>query len=622
MLPALPASMACVLIAHQPLPRADLPAHTIYRGADDLRLGDRSACELADRVGADLATSAIHRAVAITEGRAVALAGLFAASATLGSAALGQIMARASNRDDLLAQVARACMATAGPDDRQALAIALQVEYSHPELIQASLRGGVIPAGPWLQPLADGWQRVRLAWQAPLRAALRTWPPQRTPLRRAAGYLAQQGATERAIALALAIGDTAAAAEMIAEGLGMMMDLGQWEMLAGWLSQLPAHELHAWPWLVYARGELALAQGDTSGAGDAFALATSLFTAKQDAEGTCQSLLAESSLAPGHGDSGHAQERARTALAIAESASLARYQSWAAWHLGRLSTNTGDVDAALSFYERATNTADIAGDRAMAELLRAAGQHARRQRDLHRQREFYRHAYFAAERAEHEAAEALCQNFAASRDQVAALLGVHGWLHTPLAHKQPAPAIPAKPSPTAHMGLWRRLLDRLGIGPGTLQAAASSPSSSAWPLLGIPMSPTSAGDSLPSSTMALLAPASDPSTGASLDRAPSDGRSFERAALGLDAGLPIMEAVAVPDDQQADATEAAPLWTLTIHLLGPFQVVLNDHPVQNWPSGRGRVLFYLPAHASRAAGPARRAYGHLLAQRRSRGRPQ
>jgi hypothetical protein len=65
----------------------------------------------------------------------------------------------------------------------------------------------------------------------------------------------------------------------------MMIDLGQWTTLAGWLSQLPTHEVHGWPWLVYTRSEIALAQGDLSAASDAFTLASSLFTMKQDAEG-------------------------------------------------------------------------------------------------------------------------------------------------------------------------------------------------------------------------------------------------------------------------------------------------------------------------------------------------
>jgi DNA-binding SARP family transcriptional activator len=40
--------------------------------------------------------------------------------------------------------------------------------------------------------------------------------------------------------------------------------------------------------------------------------------------------------------------------------------------------------------------------------------------------------------------------------------------------------------------------------------------------------------------------------------------------------------------------------TLTVHLLGPFRAALNDHPIESWPSGRGRAVFkYLLAHRDR-----------------------
>ena len=63
-------------------------------------------------------------------------------------------------------------LAAAGFDQRQALALAVDLEYSHPDFVQAALGGGTLSAGPWLQSLNDGWKRVRAVWQAPLRKAL------------------------------------------------------------------------------------------------------------------------------------------------------------------------------------------------------------------------------------------------------------------------------------------------------------------------------------------------------------------------------------------------------------------------------------------------------------------
>ncbi len=42
--------------------------------------------------------------------------------------------------------------------------------------------------------------------------------------------------------------------------------------------------------------------------------------------------------------------------------------------------------------------------------------------------------------------------------------------------------------------------------------------------------------------------------------------------------------------------------TLTAYLLGAFRVSVNDQPVENWPSGRGRAVFkYLLIHHDQPA---------------------
>src|SRR4029078_12674352 len=99
--------------------------------------------------------------------------------------------------------------------------------------------------------------------------------------------------------------------------------VGYWVMLRKWIERLPCASLRASPWLVYAGGEIAAAQGDVSAARHAFAMAASLFCATQPAKGAGQSMLAESAIAAWRGDNSHARTRALSAYAMAEAAGLA-----------------------------------------------------------------------------------------------------------------------------------------------------------------------------------------------------------------------------------------------------------------------------------------------------------
>jgi tetratricopeptide (TPR) repeat protein len=400
LLPALPKSFTSILTSCVDLHHINLPPQTVRRGADDLSLDADTALEMVRRVEVDLPSACIRRALELSDGRAVVLAGLCEASAALGSASVVEATARASNAEDLLTRIARTWLAVADTDALKALALAVRLEYSHPEIAAAALGQGSPPSGPWFQPLDSNWMRVRSIWQAPLRAALRAAAtPDSVSLRRAADYLAEQGAIERAVALYFEVGDIEGATHAISRAADYCMGLGQWESLRNWIERLPAASLRASPWLVYAGGEIAAAQGDVSAARHAFALAASLFSADHAAEGACQSMLAESAIAAWRGDNSHARTRALSAYAMAEAAGLVWHQGWAAWHLGCLAAAAGELDDALAYFERALSAADSIGDPLMAELLRVAEALILRQRELRRQREFHRQAYFAAERA-------------------------------------------------------------------------------------------------------------------------------------------------------------------------------------------------------------------------------
>jgi hypothetical protein len=155
-------------------------------------------------------------------------------------------------------------------------------------------------------------------------------------------------------------------AQAIAGEADRLMDLGQWETMGEWLGRLPDRTLKARPWLVYHQAEIAAARMQT--AQRRFSTATSLFTARHEPEGTCQSMLAESALAAGRMDLSYAQARALAASAMADAAGLPWYQAWAAWQLGSLALGTGKLDDAAANFGRAAEVAARIGDPAMLDL--------------------------------------------------------------------------------------------------------------------------------------------------------------------------------------------------------------------------------------------------------------
>jgi DNA-binding SARP family transcriptional activator len=602
LLPALPQSVAVILTADHRLPGAALPDRTVHVGAAELRLDSAATQTLARHADTDLSGACVRRMVTLTEGRTVALAGLCAASAALGSALIQQMVERASGLDDLLARIARALLVLADTEGQQALALALYLEYGHPALLRAALGHDALPCGPWLQPLIDDWTRVRALWYTPLRATLRAGAtPSCEALRRAADYLAEQGAVERAVLLYLELGDCDSAARVMTAALDTLMNLGQWETVGEWLAQLPTPTLQAWPWLVYIGGEIAAAHGDTGAARRAFAISAELFAARHDMDGACQSILAESALAARQGDYAYARTRTLAASATAEASGLTWHQGWAAWQLGCMSAGS-DIDDALVYFGRAAATAALLNDPFMIDLLQQAEGLLLRQRHMRRQRELHRQAYFAAERAEREAAERLCRLLGAPLDQIDGLLAAHGWAHTPLILKLPAPVTYADTAPLAERavgapavvpaqapaqnGLWDRLLHAFGL----CRRSAMPPAAS-------PVAPRSG------ERVALLDGPATIAGGIPPPLEPPWPAAIDTAALPLLDALPAL-ADATPLELPAPSDSLAPaaeqpvcMPTLTVHLLGPLRVTLADRPIESWPSGRGRAVFkYLLMH--------------------------
>jgi DNA-binding SARP family transcriptional activator len=213
--PLLDDDRACIVTSDQELPAGALPARGATVSADDLRLGPGAADELFGRGAPRLPAAAARRATALCRGAAADLVAVRGAAAALGPGLVEQAVDRASGVEDLLADLAADWLQGTGADGYRALALALAVGYSHPVLSAAVLGAAAAPpAGPWLQPLADGWSTVRTGWRDPLRAALApTRPLGRDTVHRAADYLLDRGAAERAAPLYLELDDPECAAE-------------------------------------------------------------------------------------------------------------------------------------------------------------------------------------------------------------------------------------------------------------------------------------------------------------------------------------------------------------------------------------------------------------------------
>jgi DNA-binding SARP family transcriptional activator len=216
--PLLDEDRACIITSDRPLPAGALPDRGATVTADDLRLGPGAAGELLGREAPRLTAAAATRVASLCRGAAANLVAVCGAAAALGPGPVEQAVDQASGVEELLAGLASGWLEGAGADDRRALALALEVGYSHPALSAAVLGAAAEPpAGPWLQPLADGWFTVRTGWRDPLRAALApTRPLGAETIHRAADYLLDRDAAERAVPLYLELEDQACAAEAAA----------------------------------------------------------------------------------------------------------------------------------------------------------------------------------------------------------------------------------------------------------------------------------------------------------------------------------------------------------------------------------------------------------------------
>jgi DNA-binding SARP family transcriptional activator len=572
LLPTLAGRGVCILTSSHDLPSASLPAWTVRRSARHLRLASRVAHQALRRTAPELPGERRRQVARFCQGRAALLAAVCAALALLDPAVVEQAMGRAANAQDLLTALASAWLTTVDVDARQALAVALHLGYSHPGLTLATLGVADLPSGPWLQRLEDGWLRVRTMWKAPLRSVL---GPKGLPchdvIHRAADFLLQLGAVEQAIPLYLQLKDADCGARSIADEASNLMDLGQWETMSQWLDRLPERVLRATPWLIYHQAEIAAGQARVQTAQRRFSIATSLFTARNEPGGACQSRLAESALASSQMDLTRAQAHALAASALADAAGLLHYQVWAAWQLGSLTLAAGKSDDAVAHFGRAVEVATRMGDPAMLDLLLEAERLIRNLQEVHHRREEHQNAYLDLEAAEHRAAGRVLAHITTAYDRTTALIDSYGWSHTPLALKLPT-IQPESPAPAAREGRSWRPIARWAVRGWRAAAFRTSPATDGGPWAPLPaptVVPRPLGDVHVNTEPVDVAPAR---VAAPLGRREPPRAPAEEPGVGR-----------------------AP--SLTAHLLGRFQVTLNDVPIDHWPSARGRTLFkYLLTH--------------------------
>jgi DNA-binding SARP family transcriptional activator len=573
LLPALTSPVACVLISNHDLPSAALPAWIVRRSARDLRLADATVSRVLKRAAPNLSGRLLRQVAALCQGQAALLAAVCAAWVTLGPAPVESAVGLSVDPQEFVTLLACAWLAMIDVRSRRALGLTLRLGYGHPALMTAAVGADWLPRGPWLQKLDDGWLRVRTVWKTPLRSALGAKGlPNHDAIHRAADYLLEVGAVEQAVPLYLELKDTDRVAQAIAGEADRLMDLGQWETMGEWLGRLPDRTLKARPWLVYDQAEIAASQNRLQTAQRCFSTATSLFLARHEPEGACQSMLAESALAAGHMDLTRAQARALAASATANAAGLPWYQAWAAWQLGSLALLTETPDNAAVNFARAAEVAARIGESLLLDLTQEAERLTGELQEIRRRREQFHTAYLQLEADEHETTDRLLAHVGTAWERASSLVQVRGWSHIPLALKLPIlrPEPQALPIPEG-TSWWLRVLRvfaaRREAAPIATDAADGRRPPTALAL-------RSAPSSLGQANVPLGRPAGD-------DVAPGAPPFRERELLRT--------TPAGPDSGQMPS--------LTAHLLGPLRLALNDVPVDNWPSGRGRALLkYLLTH--------------------------
>jgi DNA-binding SARP family transcriptional activator len=303
-------------------------------------------------------------------------------------------------------------------------------------------------------------------------------------------------------------------------------------------------------------------------------------------------MLAASAAAASSGDLVTARARAHAASSLVETsgkandANAAVVRMWATWQEGRVALVTGDTDHALASFGQA---AAAASGGTAAEPIRKAGQFALRVAELRQEQESHREAEAALSRAEHQVLGELLAYIRAPGGRDGGVPGGDRWSDVPAVLRMPGLAESRRAGAVGQWP-WTRLRGLLhsGLADGThvngSNGAALPPNADESPVSPAVQFAATAVPSAGSRTWRARSAGPVGQVQARPERAAPEGASPRHAAPRRTARGRVLHAV------QAQAE-------VSVHLLGPMSVVIDDVPVDEWSSARIRSLFgYLLTH--------------------------
>jgi len=230
-----------------------------------LTMNPESCRETAKESGIQVSNRCLQRVIRLSGGSPIIFSGILDACRLLGPKYVENLVEYSSGQDMLLQKITSSWLSCTTPEDLYTCCLMLELGYYHSEIGQAVCGEWKQNSGPWVQPLQDGWQRLRSVWQLPLNSCLSfNLHAKRELLLEVADYLVKKDASEPALTIYLRHNEFRRAAELLASLLNEMMNTGQWLNLRKWLNEIPEQILEDWPWLIYARGEIEAMEGDES----------------------------------------------------------------------------------------------------------------------------------------------------------------------------------------------------------------------------------------------------------------------------------------------------------------------------------------------------------------------
>jgi DNA-binding SARP family transcriptional activator len=577
LLAGLPDSIHFIILSHEPLPLNDFPDTTNLQGANGLRIDTRAGLSFARNARIDLPANLIYQILDLLDGRAVPLAGIFNTCRIFGSSFVQHLVSRSNDSRQLLGEIVHSWLSSSSYEDRQALAMAMDLSYIHPDLVEKVMNIHPSLVGPWIQPLVDHWSRVWCMWKKPVETELKGISPTDESLRRAAAYLTRHGAVEPGIRLYFKVKDFHGAVSTISAVAEEMLNLGQWSTIKQWLNQLPEQIICDYPSLIYIRGEISAVNNQNEAAHRSFATASRLFSSQQDSDGTCKSLLAQGALAARKGKLDQAKNCALTAKILAQSSGLVWHQGMANYLLGCLAIETDHFEESLTYFGQAAN---FMKNPLIAEFFSEAEMLVNRGRELVRQQAFHKQAFLVAEETEMEVRESLRLLINSRPENLPGLFSTLGWSKTPLMLKLTVPVLSSDPG--EKQSFWQKLLASFAWIEHTNNARLNSPEFESLSL-----------DTLEDPVINSRSESPDWRTGSKIEKLRSEKTRFD-AEIHNPVRQNYDSTTLVVEPSGGAADEVKERISLAAYMLGPFRLTINTSTLKKVPSSRVlAVLKYL-----------------------------